>query len=457
MKHLNQRIRVAIDSDNPSVVRIEEKCIKCGQCARICSGFVGVNDHYDLDKTGGNAICINCGQCIKVCPADSLVGNDDYKTIQKLIDSEKKNGKVFVVSTSPAVRVALGDAFGFESGSFVQGKMITLLRKLGFDYVLDTNFGADLTICEEAAELVSRIKNGGGALPQFSSCCPAWVKFVEYFYPEMRENLSTCKSPIGMQGATVKTYFAGKIGVKSENIINCAITPCVAKKAEILRGEMNGAAKVFGNLDMRDTDYVFTTNELIAWAKEQNININDLPDGEYDDFLGQSSGAGVIFGNTGGVMEAAMRTAYSYLTGKEPSRLVLNLSDVRGYQGIKEAVVDLEVATLRVAVVFGTANARALIERIKSGEKFDFVEVMTCPGGCIGGGGQPKHLGEEAEVQKKRISSLYNKDKVMPHRASHENPQIIALYREYLEKPNSPLAEEILHTMYCDRSGDLGE
>lgn len=451
MKHLNQNIRVAIDEDNPSIARIENKCIKCGQCAKVCNEFVSVNNHYSLEDTNGKSICVNCGQCIKACPVDSLVVKQEYQTLKDII---KQGDKVVIVSTSPSVRVGLGEEFGMPFGSFVQGKMVALLRKLGFNYVLDTNFAADLTICEEAAELIDRIKNNK-ILPQFTSCCPAWIKFAETFYPEILDNISSCKSPIGMQGPVIKTYFAKKMGIDPKRIVNVALTPCVAKKFEIRRKEMNISAKINNDENMRDMDYVITTTELAQWAKELNIDFNSLDEMSFDNFLGEASGAGVIFGNSGGVMEAAVRTAYSYLTGKKPSELFFNLQPVRSYESIKEAEVEIAGIKLKVAVVYGLANVRILLDRIKNGEKYHFVEVMTCPGGCIGGGGQPKHLYEDEKAQKERIKSLYARDSSMKLRLSHENPEIIALYKDYLIKPRSDRAIELLHTIYLDRSKDL--
>lgn len=454
MEHLNQNIRVAIDADNPSVTREESKCIKCGQCARVCDDFVSVNNHYNLKQTCNKSICVNCGQCIKVCPVDSLQGVDEYKQVEKEI---KDDSKVVIVSTSPSVRVGLGEAFGLPFGSFVQGKMVALLKRLGFKYVLDTNFAADLTICEEATELINRITKKDKHLPQFTSCCPAWIKFAETFYPEILSNISTCKSPIGMQGPVIKTYFAKKMGINPENIVNVALTPCVAKKFEIRRNEMNISAKIHNSKNMRDMDYCITTMELAKWAKEKGISLNDLPEETFDDLMGMASGAGVIFGNTGGVMEAAVRTAYSYITKKEPNELLLNLQPVRGYEGIREAEIDINGIKVKVAVVYGLANARVIIDKVKNGEKYDFIEIMTCPGGCIGGGGQPKHFEKEVEAQKARINSLYAKDNSMDVRASHNNPEIIKLYKEYLIKPHSELAVELLHTCYMDRSKDLNK
>lgn len=441
MKHRSQNVRVAVEETNPSIARIEDKCIMCGQCARICNAMMSVNNYYDLEKTNDNAICVHCGQCVKVCPMDALVGVDDYQKVQQLMQDKNK---VFIVSTAPSVRVGLGDEFGLERGAFVEGKMVSLLRKLGFNYVLDVNFGADLTVCEEAAKFIERMKTGKN-LPQFTSCCPAWVRFAEYFYPEMLKNLSTCKSPIGMQGAIIKSYFAQKMNINPKDIVNVAITPCVAKKAEMKRPEIEG------------TDFVVTTVELAKWAKEKQIDFNALEDEQFDNIMGRSSGAGVIFGNTGGVMEATLRTVYTYLTGDSSANLNLNLKDVRGYDGFREAEVDLNGTKCKVAVVFGLANARRLIEMIKEGQQYDFVEVMSCPGGCIGGGGQPKHMGDEAETQKLRIDSLYHRDNNIKCRSAHENEDIITLYNEFLQKPNSKLAQDILHTMFVDRSSDLGE
>ena len=447
MEHLSQEIRVAIEKDNPSIKRIEDRCVKCGQCAKICNEYLTVNNKYDIKKTK-QAVCVNCGQCIKVCPTNAIVGKDEYLDVEKEIANKDK---IVIVSTSPSVRVALGEEFGLPFGSFVQGKMVALLKKLGFTYVLDTNFSADLTICEEASELIDRITNKK-PLPQFTSCCPSWIKFAETFYPEILPNISSCKSPIGMQGPIIKTYFAKKMGIDPSKIVNVALTPCVAKKMEIRREEMNVSATVNNFDSMRDMDYVITTTELSKWAKGKNINLNELEDAEFDRFMGQASGGGVIFGNSGGVMEAAVRTAYTYLTGKAPTDLLLNFEQVRGLDGIKEATVEINGLTLRLAIVYGLANARKVIE---NKEKYDFIEIMTCPGGCIGGGGQPKHFEREIEAQKARIKSLYKRDNELTLRSSHENPEIVELYKNYLLKPHSDLAIKLLHTTYFDKSSVL--
>lgn len=453
-KHQFTEIRVPIEPTNPSIQRLEFKCIKCGACKTVCTNDIGVCGTYDLSATGDVPVCINCGQCANVCPVDSITEKFEiYQVAAEIKDPEK----IVIVSTSPSVRIALGEEFGMADGSFVEGKMVSLLRKLGVDYVLDTNFAADLTIMEEASELVDRIVNGK-TLPQFTSCCPAWVKFVETYYPEMLPHVSTAKSPIGMQGPTIKTYFAKKMNLDPAKIVNVALTPCTAKKFEIRREEMSDAGKYLGVEGMRDMDYVITTRELAMLAKDENIDFAALEDAAFDDFMGLGSGAGVIFGNTGGVMEAAIRTAYSFITKEDVPENLLQLEAVRGMDGIREAEVKIADKTLKVAVVYGTANARKLIEKLKAGEAdYHFVEVMTCPGGCIGGGGQPKDREYKGdELRKKRIEGLYKRDDSVALRSSHLNPQIIKLYEEFYGEPLSELAEQMLHTMYTDRSGDLG-
>ena len=454
MEHLPLSVRVPIELDNPSICRKEELCIKCGQCRDVCTKDIGVHGTYNFAQTGGKAICINCGQCANICPTASITEVYEYEKVKEAI---KDPNKIVIVSTSPSVRVALGEEFGMPKGSFVQGKMVALLRALGADYVLDTNFAADLTIVEEASELVERITKKTKPLPQFTSCCPAWVKFAETYYPEMIPNISSAKSPIGMQGPTIKTYFAKKMGIDPERIVNVALTPCTAKKFEIRREEMNAAGKKLGKPEMRDMDQVITTRELAIGAKESGIDLKSLQDSEYDSLMGQASGAGVIFGNTGGVMEAALRTAYFYITGKQPEGKLLDLQPVRGYNGLREASLEINGMTVNVAVVYGTANARKMIELVKKGEKdYHFIEVMTCPGGCIGGGGQPKDFAVDAnESRKARIESLYKRDASLALRSSHENPEIKQLYQDFYGKPLSELAEKMLHTIYTDRSDDL--
>ena len=451
MQHMPLDVRVPIDEDNVAIVRHEEKCIKCGMCKNVCEEYIGVHGTYTLEETGGKGICIHCGQCTQVCPVDSLTERYEYQYIREAIADPEK---IVIVSTSPSVRVGLGEEFGMPAGSFVEGKMIALLRKLGVDYVLDTNFAADLTIVEEGSELIERITKGRGPLPQFTSCCPAWVKFAEIYYPEILPNISSAKSPIGMQGPTIKTYFAKKKGIDPTKIVNVALTPCTAKKFEIRREEMSDAADYLQIEGLRDMDAVITTRELAKMAREAGIDFASLEDSAYDEYMGEGSGAGVIFGNTGGVMEAALRTAYELITGKEAPAPLLDLQPVRGYEGIREASLDVDGLTVNVAVVYGTANVRKMIERVKAGEKqYHFIEVMTCPGGCIGGGGQPKTMLPVADdARKARIASLYTRDASMKVRKSHENEQIKKLYEEFYGQPLSELAEKMLHTMYKDRS-----
>lgn len=451
MVHLPLNVRVPIEPENESIRRIEEKCVKCGMCREVCTKDIGVHGTYTMEETGGKAVCINCGQCANVCPVDSIVERYEFEEVKAAIANKEQ---IVIVSTSPSVRASLGEEFGMEDGSFVQGKMVALLRRLGADYVLDTNFAADLTIVEEASELIHRIMEKDRPLPQFTSCCPAWVKYMEIYYPELLSHLSTAKSPIGMQGPTIKTYFAKKMGLDPRRIVNVALTPCTAKKFEIRREEMCAAGNYYGDKSMRDMDYVITTRELAKWAKEAGINFAALEDSTYDSLMGEASGAGVIFGNTGGVMEAALRTAYGFLQKEEAPVDLIRLTDVRGYDGIREAEVSIGDLTLRVAVVYGTKNAKELIERMKqSGKTYDFIEVMTCPGGCIGGGGQPKALGKDQDaIRKKRIAALYARDDALTVRRSHENPEIKKLYEEFYGSPLSEMAEAMLHTQYEDKS-----
>lgn len=446
-------VRVAIEPDNPSIVREEELCIKCGMCRQVCEEKIAVHGTYSLENTGDRAICIHCGQCANVCPVGSIHERYEYEEIKQMIRDPEK---IVIVSTSPSVRVALGEAFGMPEGSFVEGKMVALLRNLGFNYVLDTNFAADLTIMEEAAELVERIQRGK-KMPQFTSCCPAWVKYVETYFPDMREHLSTAKSPILMQGPTIKTYFAEQNQIDPKKIVNVALTPCTAKKFEIRREEMCAAARYYGEEDMRDMDYVLTTRELAAWAKEEQIDFAGLEDGTYDRLMSEASGGGILFGNSGGVMEAALRTAYYMMTETAPPAELLYYEAVRGLEGIKESEVQIADLALRVAVVYGTANAKRLLEKLRSGEvQYDFVEVMTCPGGCIGGGGQPKeYLMQSDTVHQNRMKALYQKDAGMKIRSSYENQEIIRLYEVFYGRPLNELAEKMLHTEYFDRSEDL--
>ena len=444
-------VRVPIEEDNPSIVRWEEKCIRCGMCKDACANLMGVHGSYTFEQTEGKAVCIYCGQCANVCPVDSITERDECPQVRQAIADPEK---IVIVSTSPAVRASIGEEFGMEPGAFVEGKMVALLRALGADYVLDTNFAADLTIVEEASELIRRVTQGDQPLPQFTSCCPGWVHFAEIYAPELLPHLSTAKSPIGMQGATVKTYFARKMGIDPQKIVHVALTPCTAKKFEVRREEMHAAADYYGGEGMRDTDQVITTRELARWARDAGIRWDTLKDSAYDSLMGKASGAGVIFGNTGGVMEAALRTAYEYLTGRKAPSSLLQLKAVRGYEGVREAQVEIDGLTLQVAVIYGTANAKSFLDRMKeSGKQYHFVEVMACPGGCIGGGGQPKDLMKNAdETRKSRIAALYQRDGAMTLRTSHENPEIQEVYASFYGHPLSEMAEKMLHTTYQDRS-----
>ena len=451
-KHLSTSVRVPIEADNPSIVRNESLCVKCGQCRNVCTSPIGVLGTYALEQTGDRAICIHCGQCANVCPVGSITEVYEYPEVKAAVEDKDK---IVIVSTSPSVRVALGEEFGLPKGAFVQGKMVALLRALGVDYVLDTNFAADLTIVEEASELLARITGATDKpLPQFTSCCPAWVKFAETYYPELLPHISTAKSPIGMQGPTIKTYFAQKMGIDPRKIVNVALTPCTAKKFEIRREEMNAAGQKLDIPELMDMDNVITTRELALWAKEAGIDFVSLEDSDFDKLMGEASGAGVIFGNTGGVMEAALRTAYAYFTGEQPPKEMLKLEPVRGYDGLREASVELAGRVINVAVVHGTENVRKLIAA--GIEKYHFIEVMTCPGGCIGGGGQPKDFAYDADAARKaRIEGLYERDAEMELHLSHENKEIQQLYQEFYDAPLSELAESMLHTTYQDRSADL--
>lgn len=438
---------IRLSKNNPSITKIVDKCINCGLCKKICREKVGIN--YE-DSEVKIPVCINCGQCVVNCPVGALKPKQTYKWVRELI-SKKEN--IMVVSTSPSVRVALAEEFNFELGSFEEGKMITALRKLGFDYVLDVTFGADLTIMEEATEFIERIKNSG-KLPMFTSCCPAWVKYAEIYYPEILPYISSCKSPISMQGTVIKTYFSDKMDINPRKIVNVVVTPCTAKKYEINRKEFESSGKYLNVEDLRDNDYVITTTELAQMIKDAGIDFANLEDGKYDNILGKGSGAGVIFGNTGGVMEAALRTAYNMITGKNPPKKFLEMSDVRGLDGIKEATVIIDGIKIKVAVVQGLTNIPKIVQMIKNDELYyRFIEVMNCIGGCIGGGGQPiihnKEKREEARI--KRIKSLYKNDKELDIRVSYENKDIKKIYNDFLGKPGSELCKKLLHTKYSTK------
>lgn len=438
---------VPISENNISIKRDFSKCIQCKVCKDICDNEVTVGRMYELKK---EPICINCGQCANFCPTEAITEKIEFNKVKEAIQDKNK---IVVVSIAPAVRVALGEEFGLEEGSYVEDKIVGALRKLGSDYVLDITFGADLTIMEEASELVKRIMENKN-LPLFTSCCPAWVKYAEIFYPELLHHLSTAKSPISMQGAIIKTYFANKMNIKPENIVNVVVAPCTAKKYEIRRPEMCDASKYLKNEEIRDNDYVITTRELINWIKEANIDFTKINPSEFDNPLGRGTGAGIIFGNTGGVTEAALRTAYYLITGKDLDKEQINFEQVRGMQGIKEAQIDINGVIVKVAIANGMKNAKQLIDKLLRKEvNYHFIEIMNCYGGCIAGGGQPKiTLAKLDETKKKRINSLYKKDEKMQKRLSYKNPDIIEIYKEFLNEPLSGLSEQLLHTTYEDKS-----
>lgn len=449
-RHLSPEIRVPIDPDNPSIERHEELCIRCGKCRDVCRDEISVLTYYDLAKTGDVPICINCGQCANVCPVNSITEKSEVDALKKAIADPEK---VVIVSTSPSVRVSLGEGFNEVPGTFSEGKMVALLRALGADIVLDTDFAADMTIVEEASELLSRVTKKSAPLPQFTSCCPAWVKFAETYYPELLPHISSAKSPIGMQGPTIKTWYAKKRGIDPKKIVNVCLTPCTAKKFEIRREEMNDSASYWNEPSLRDMDLCITTRELISWAKEADIDYAGLPESQYDSLMSEKSGGGVIFGATGGVMEAALRAAYEYLNNKPAPKELLQLNAVRGYDGIRTASVQLtDSLSVRAAVIYGTANVRRFLEEQKLSD-FDFIEVMTCPGG----GGQPKHLETADEARKERIEGLYAKDALMDEKVSTANEELKNLYESFYGAPLSEMAEKLLHTSYHSREKDLGE
>ncbi len=432
------KMPIPISINNPGIMRIEEKCIKCGRCRMVCQKQVGVV--YDFNKAK-REVCLSCGQCILNCPVGALVPKYNYR---KVLDYLHDTKKIVVAFTSPAVRVALGEEFSIEGN--VEGKMVTSLKELGFDYVFDTTFGADLTIMEEASEFVERLKNNG-PLPQFSSCCPAWVRYLEIYHPNLIGNLSTCKSPIGMQGTMIKEYFSKVINVPKEDIIAVAVTPCTAKKREITLP------------DNKDTDFVITTTELAMMLRENSIDFNSLGDSNFDSIMNRGSGAGIIFGSSGGVCEALLRTAYYYLTGNNAPQEFLEFTPVRGYETVKEANIKINELELNLLVIHGMLNIEDILKSIENGnKKYHFIEVMNCPLGCVGGGGQPLGVvSKQEEMVNKRSASLYKEDSKVNIKASYENPDILSIYKNFLDKPLSPKAIELLHTSYEDRSSILGD
>jgi iron-only hydrogenase group A len=458
----------SIDRSSPSFIKDDSKCIHCQRCVRTCSQLQHVSAiavankgaHQKIssfhDRPMSHVVCTNCGQCVNRCPTGALV---EKTYIDQVWDAIYDPEKHVVVQTAPAVRVALGEDLGYDPGERVTGKMVTALRQLGFDSILDTDFTADLTIMEEGTELLTRLKkvlvdgDKNTALPMFTSCSPGWIKFIEHKYPEFLSNLSTCKSPQQMFGALAKTYFAQTRKLDPSKIVSVSIMPCTAKKYEADRPEMRSSG-------YKDIDYVLTTRELAVMIKQAGLDFRNLEASHYDSIMGDSTGAAVIFGATGGVMEAALRTAYEIVTGREVPFKNLNITPVRGMEGVKEATVKIEGCTdewkflegaeLKVAIAHGLVNANKLMRGVREGKSpYHFVEIMACPGGCIGGGGQP--IPTSMEIRKNRMKAIYAEDEHMVLRKSHENPDVVAIYKEFLGKPNSHVSHELLHTHYVER------
>ncbi len=442
-----------VDDSAVHMYRDNNKCILCRRCVAVCGktqgvGVIGANERgfattiaSAFDMGLGETSCVACGQCIAVCPVGAL---SEKEYIDDVFAAIADPSKRVIVQTAPAVRAALGEEFGYEIGTNVEGKMAASLRRLGFDDVFDTDWAADLTIMEEATEFMDRFKNGG-KLPLITSCSPGWVKYCEHYFPEMTENLSSCKSPHQMLGAIAKTYYAEKIGVKAEDIVVVSVMPCTAKKFEIGRDDQNGAG-------VPDVDYVLTTRELARMIRRAGLNFRAMPDEDFDNPLGLSAGAGDIFGATGGVMEAALRTAACWLTGEDK---VIEFTDVRGTDGIKRKTYNVNGTEIKVAVASGLSNAKELLKSVQDGEEVHFIEIMGCPGGCVNGGGQPQQpasVRNFADLRELRAKALYDEDAAKELRLSHLNADVQKLYEEFLGEPNSHKAHELLHTTYVKRS-----
>ncbi len=451
----NSELEPQIECSTPHLVRDNSKCILCRRCVAVCSknqhvGVIGMAERgfrthvaSPFDMPLGSTACVNCGQCISVCPTGALTEVDDTEKVwNALADTEKH----VVIAPAPSVRAQLGECFGLPVGTNVEGKMVAALRRLGFEKVFDVDTAADVTIMEEGTEFIDRLTNGG-VLPLFTSCSPGWVKFLEEYYPEFIPNVSSCKSPQQMYGALMKTYYAEKENIDPKDLFVVSVMPCTAKKFEIGRNDQSASG-------YPDLDVSLTTREIAEMIKRAGIDFNSLPDEEFDPAFGVASGAGHIFGATGGVMEAALRTVVEVVTGKPLEKVEFH--EVRGVEAIKEAEYDVAGKKVRVAVTSGLENAHKLLDMIKSGEKtYDFVEVMCCPGGCVNGGGQPHQPGyvrNFTDLRAERAKALYSEDAAMTLRKSHENPVVKEIYSSYLEKPGSHKAHEILHTQYVARS-----
>ena len=457
-----------IDRSSPSFIKDDSKCIKCQRCVRTCTELqyisaIAVANKGSKQKISSfhekpmsHVVCTNCGQCVNRCPTGALV---EKTYIDQVWDAIYDPEKHVVAQTAPAVRVALGEDLGYDPGERVTGKMVNALKQLGFNSVLDTDFTADLTIMEEGTELLVRLKKAlvdgdkKVSLPMFTSCSPGWIKFIEHKYPEFLPNLSTCKSPQQMFGALAKTFYAKKRNLDPSKIVSVSIMPCVAKKFEADRPEMRSSG-------FKDVDYVLTTRELAVMIKQAGLDFRNLEEANYDSIMGDSTGAAVIFGTTGGVMEAALRTAYEIVTGREIPFGNLNVTPVRGMEGVKEATVKiegcieawkfLEGAELKVAIAHGLINANKIMKMVREGKApYHFVEIMACPGGCIGGGGQP--IPTNLKIRERRMKAIYAEDENMVLRKSHDNPEVIAIYKEFLDEPNSHKSHELLHTHYVER------
>ena len=442
------RGRVAISPRNPSIMRDDEKCILCGQCIEACHKVIGVHGYYPLPLKDETA-CIGCGQCTLWCPTGAI---HERPAVDQVEAALADDSKFVVVQTAPATKVSLGEEFGMAAGAIVGGKQVAALRALGFDAVFDTCASADITIMEEASEALMRLTKKTDELPHFTSCCPGWVRFCELFYPDLRKHLSTCKSPAAMMGATVKSYYAQKKGLDPASIVTVSIMPCTAKKGEARRKELatEGGA---------DVDYVLTTRELARLLKRKGIDFESLGEEDYDSILGESTGAGRIFGATGGVAEASIRSLYFFATHEAPPDDLLEWQSVRGLTSVKEAVAEVPtVGTVHVAVVNGMAAGRQVLDAVRAGQgsRWQFIEFMACPGGCIGGGGQPKsEFAALASQRRARIEALYQEDRGAKRRASHENAEVQTLYREFYGQPLSERAETYLHTSFTDKSGAI--